>query len=291
MLSIILTAYKEPKTIGKAIESFTDQGIKDYELLALCPDRETADVIKRYAKKDKRIKYIKDPGKGKPTALNIAFKKAKGSILVLSDGDVFVSKGSVNLLLKHFKGKKIGAVTGRPVSISARGNMLGYWSHLLTDAAHKTRSERKCKFIDCSGYLYAIRNIIKDIPKGSLSDDAVISHLIWKHGYKIDYEPRAEVYVKYPTTFSDWIKQKKRSAGGYNQLNRYFGKVERMRSFSREIIFGWYKAITYPKNIKEFFWTLILFIARLYLWLLIFIDINIRKEPFEKTWQRVESTK
>ncbi len=291
MLSIIITTYKEPKTIGKAIESFTNQKIKDYELLALCPDKETADVIKQYSKKNKKIKYIKDLGRGKPSALNLALKKAKGDILVLSDGDVFVSKDSVSLLLKHFKNKKIGAVTGRPVSISERNSMLGYWSHLLTEAAHKTRIRRKDKFIDCSGYLYATRNIIKEIPKDSLSDDAVISHLIWEKGYKIDYEPKAEVYVKYPTNFRDWIKQKKRSAGGYNQITQFFGKTEKMRSFSREIIFGWYKALTYPKNIKEFIWTLLLFIARLYLWILIYVDINLKKEEFKKTWQRVESTK
>ena len=291
MLSIVITAYKEPGTIGKVIECFTKQKIKDYELLALCPDKETAEVIKKYSKNNKKVKYIKDLGKGKPSALNIAFKKAKGDILVLSDGDVFVSDNSVNALLRHFKDKKVGAVTGKPVSISERDNMLGYWSHLLTDAAHKTRVNREGKYIDCSGYLYAIRNIIKGIPKDSLSDDAVISHIIWKKGYRIRYEPKAEVYVKYPSSFKDWIKQKKRSTGGYNQITKWCGKTERMRSFSREIIFGWYKALSYPKSFKEFFWTLVLFAARLYLWILIYIDINIKKESFEKTWKRVESTK
>ncbi len=31
------------------------------------------------------------------------------------------------------------------------------------------------------------------------------------------YVPQAEVFVRYPTSYSDWLKQKVRSAGGYAQ--------------------------------------------------------------------------
>ena len=65
MLSIIITSYKEPKTIGRAIESFINQNIKDYELLVLAPDKETLDAAKKYSK-SKKVKIIKDQGKGKP---------------------------------------------------------------------------------------------------------------------------------------------------------------------------------------------------------------------------------
>jgi len=41
MISIIITAFKEEKTIGKAIEFFTKQKIKNYELIVACPDKET----------------------------------------------------------------------------------------------------------------------------------------------------------------------------------------------------------------------------------------------------------
>jgi cellulose synthase/poly-beta-1,6-N-acetylglucosamine synthase-like glycosyltransferase len=294
MISIILTAYKEPNTIGRAIEAFIKQKIKDkYELLVLAPDKETSDIIKKYAKKHKQVKYLKDPGKGKPVALNIAFKKAKGNILVLSDGDVYVSKNSVNELAERFKDQKVGAVTGRPVSINSRKDMLGFWSHLLCDIADKIRKQRveEQKMIVCSGYLYAIRaGIVDKIPEDALSDDAVISHLIYDEGYSTVYSSRAEVYVKYPTNFSDWIKQKKRSAGGYNQLNAMVKGKERMRSFTKESS-GIFSVLRYPKSLKELFYTKMLILARVYLWILIFWDINIKKKEFSKVWVRIESTK
>ena len=95
MISIVITSFKEPKTIGKAIESFLNQQIKEkYEILVCAPDKETLDVARKYSQKNKKVKIFKDPGKGKMFALNLLFKKIKSEILVFSDGDVFVQKNS-----------------------------------------------------------------------------------------------------------------------------------------------------------------------------------------------------
>ena len=64
-----------------------------------------------------------------------------------------------------------------------------------------------------------------------------------------------------------------------------------MRSFIRELFFGPYKAIRYSKSLKEFYWTIILFFARAYLWINIFIKLRIMKIGFHETWKRIESTK
>lgn len=294
MISIVITGYKEPKTIGKAIEQILKNKIKDnFELIVAAPDKETLDAARVYLKKNKRIKILKDEGKGKPAALNQVFKKAKGDIIIMTDADVHLSTKAITYILDMFKDPKVGAVTGRPRSLSPRDEMLGFWSHLLTDVAHDIRDKRikEGKMIVCSGYLYAIRRgIIKSVPDEALSEDAVISHMIYDRGYKILYAPEAEVYVKYPTNFSDWIKQKKRSAGGYNQLAYMARSKERMRSFSKESS-GIFRVLSYPKTIKEFFYTFSLIFARIYLWLLIFWDINIKKKNLKKIWVRVESTK
>jgi len=295
MISIIITAWKEEKTIGKAIQSFLNQDIKEeFEILVVCPDKETKEVIDKYSKKYPNVKHLHDPCKGKPIALNICFKEAKGEILILSDGDVYVGEESVKALLEKFKDPHVGAVTGRPISINDRRTVLGYYSHLLTDVgAHDTRIKytREGKFIVCSGYLFAMRKVFNRIPENSLSDDAVMSHMIFKRGFRIEYAPKAEVFVKYPTSFKDWIKQKKRSAGGYNQLKEFFPNNKRMRSFTKEIAEGWYKPLKYPRDAKEFFMTLSLYPLRLYLWGIIFWDLKVKKKNFDQMWLRIESTK
>ncbi len=295
MISVIVTAFREEKTIGTALNALVNNPMKEpLEILVTCPDKPTAEAVKKYQKKQRNIRLLKDPGKGKPVALNLALKKVKGKIIILTDGDVRIANDSLMNLVAPFKDKAVGAVSGRPISTNARNNMLGYWSHLLTDVgAHATREKlsKKGKFIVCSGYLYAIRaGIIKSIPLDSLSDDAIISSMIAEKGYKIAYAPKSKVFIKYPTNFKDWIAQKKRSAGGYTQIKKLAKSKITMRSFVKEST-GVLRAFSYAKNMKEFVWTGALVVTRVYLWTRILIDLKIKKEAFKKTWKRIESTK
>ena len=291
MISVIITAFKEPSTIGKCVKSIVSQKIKEaYELLVIAPDKETLDAAKKASSK---VIALKDEGIGKWNALNMGFKKAKGRILVLCDGDTYLGKNSVNFIIDSFNDSEIGIVSGKVISTNGKDDLMGYWSHLLTDAAHKERlAKRKKKgFIDCSGYLIGLRaGIIKALPKDLLSEDAYMSHFVWGKGFDTGYCLRAEVFVKYPDNLNDWFKQKRRSAGGYPQLRQYFKKNPKMRSFSKEIIRGPFYAISYAKNIKELFWSLILFPIRLALWVMVFFDKK-SKKSFKQIWQRVESTK
>ena len=292
MISIIITAYKEQKTIGRAIDSILNNKLKeDFEIIVSAPDEETLNVVAEYSKKNKKIKIVKDEGEGKPAALNMVFKKAKGDILVLTDGDVYMGEDSLCGLIDGFKDEKVGAVSGHPVSLNSRKRMLGFWSHILTEVADKRRkiAVKTGRRFFCSGYLFAMRKgLIEKIPTETLSDDGLMSLIIYSKGYKLDYSPSSIVNVNYPTNFSDWILQKKRSAGGYNQIKAWTKKE--MRSFGKESM-GAFQVLGLARNLKELFWVFVLFVSRIYLWVLIFIDINVKKKKFKNVWLRVESTK
>jgi len=295
MISIVITTYKEPRTIGKAIEAFIKQKIKEkYELVVAAPDKETQEVVKNYSRKYKQVKLFKDPGKGKSYALNLLLPKIKGRVIILSDGDVYVDKNSVNQLLEVFKDKTVGCATGQPISLNSRKNMFGYWSHLLCYAAHKLREKRvkQKEFIECSGYLWSFRNnILKQFPK-DVAEDTIVPILFWSKGYKIEYVPKAKVYVKFPTSLHDFIEQKKRTAKGHECLYKYINikNFPRMKTFKNELVEGW-KLFFFPRNLIEIIWTFLLFPLRLYIWFLVFYHIKIKKEEYKDNWKRVESTK
>lgn len=269
-VSIIITAFKEPQTIGKAIKSLG----KVDQLLLVAPDRETRKAARNTSSK---IKILKDRGKGKPAALNLAFRKVKGDIVVLTDGDVWLEKGSVKHLIRKLNDKKVGIVSGRPVPINKKDNLFGFWAYLLTEAAHQWRS--KSDYFDCSGYLLAIRKeLFVKIPLETLAEDAYLSRKVYQKGFKAAYAPKAKVYVKFPTNFSDWLKQKVRSVGGAG------------RGWRVEIGESW-RPLLLCRTPKQFFYFFLLLLARTYLWLLIFWKLKIKKQSFGKIWQRVESTK
>ena len=124
MISIILTTFKEPQTLSRAIRKILKQNIKyDYEFLIVGPDQETKKIANQFSQNYPQIKYIKDQGQGKPTALNLAFQKAKGKIYVLTDGDVYIDENALNALLEPFQNDKIGATTGQPVSLNKKNNL------------------------------------------------------------------------------------------------------------------------------------------------------------------------
>jgi len=295
MISIIITSFNEPQTIGKAIESFLNQNIKEkYELIVSAPDKPTLAVAREYKRKYKQIKIFSDPGKGKSHALNLLLPKLKGDIILLTDGDVYVSENSVNQILEKFKDKKVGCVSGRPVPQNPRKNLLGFWSHSLCHAAHNLRQKRsrKNQFLECSGYLWAFRNkVIKRFPK-DVAEDTIIPIMFWLKGWKIDYSPESEVYVNFPKNLREFIKQKIRTAASHETLHQYVNprKIPKMKSFLNEVA-GTFNVLLLPRTIRELSYTFLLFPVRFYIWANLFYNAKIRKRKYTDAWKRIESTK
>ena len=312
MITAIITSWKEPKTIGKCIKCIADSeysGItKPFEILQISPDTETLDAGAKVAKElhlsETEYIQIQDPQRGKPYALKLALEKARGDILIFTDGDTYFGKDSVKYLLEPFENTEVGGVSGRPVSADSKENIMGYWGNLLYDAAHDRRvntiTEKKNNyyisdktFFPMSGYIMASRKYDFDIPDNVLSDDAYISYSIRNLGKRIAYAPLAKSYVKYPKNLKDYYKQKVRAIGGFTQLERLgvFKKDKQSRSFLIELKYTFF-VLRYAQSIKEFIWSIALFPVRLITWIRIFWErVVLRKEMSSKGWERIESTK
>lgn len=316
-ITIILTAYKEERSIGKAIECLLDANYSGFngeiELIQVSPDKPTLDAGKvafeSEGNKNATLIQIKDPGKGKPYAINLALKKISGELVAFTDGDVYFGKNALSILVKRFEeDDEIGAVTGRPVSSDPRSKMMGYFGHLFASANHYRRMVdlehqhlEKGKlfvkpgvFFPLSGYIMAARRSVLDfeLPEDVLADDAYISYKIFNKNYKLAYAPDALANIKYPKTLGDYFKQKKRSTGGYIQLWKYsvVTKQTKARNFWQEIQMFWFP-FKFADNLKEMMWSIFLFPIRIYLWIQIYLDRKIFRRSFEQTWVRVESTK
>ena len=294
MIHIIIASYKEPNATLRAVNSFLDQKIKeDFEIIVVDPFEEVGDFIKKKVK-NKKVKFFLDPGEGKSYALNMLFQEygspSENDFFILTDGDVYVSKNSVSEMLRKFKDPKVGCVTAKPVVVDSKDNKYGYWAHLFFDGIHNVRKQlsSKNKFFECSGYLFAIRKgVIIDFPLEA-SEDSIIPYLFWKKGYMIEYADKAEVYVKNPSNWKDWLIQKVRNVKGHENLDKIAPDMPRTKSFFNEIKWGTLFALSYPRNVKEFFWTIEAFFARLYLYIASFKEIR-SKKSYSDGWREVET--
>lgn len=293
MIDIIITSYNEPKSTLRAVNAFLKQKIKgDFRITVVDPFPEVGDFLNKHIKSKNFIFYL-DSGEGKSYALNLLFQEYassnKNDLFILTDGDVHVSENSVKEILKASKDKKIGCITGKPVSIDSRNTKYGYWSHLLFDGIDRVRKKlsKEKKFFECSGYLFAIRKgVILDFPLEA-SEDSIIPYLFWKKGYKIAYVPKAEVYVKNPSNWKDWLNQKIRNIKGHENLNKVAPNMPRTKSFFNEIKEGTLFALSYPKTLKELWWTKQLFLARIYVYLKAFIELK-KKKSYADGWRETE---
>ena len=287
MISIIITSFKEPN-LERAIKAILDQKINyKYEIIVVAPDKEAEKLSKKY-----KIKYFKDPGKGKSYAINLLLKKIKSEILILTDGDVYLENNSINNIMELFKDQVIGVVSGRPVPEESKNNKYGYFANLLFYSAHKIRKKlfNEGKFLECSGYLFAFRNKIKEFPL-DVAEDTIIPYLFHKQGYEIGYAEKAFVYVKNPDNMRDWIKQKKRTAKSHETLTKYYPNFPRVKSFWNEAKIGIFWVLSYPLTIKEMYWTILLFFARAYMWALTLTESKLLKKNYKDAWEKVHSTK
>jgi len=293
-LAIIITSFKEPKT-ERAIESILNQKIsKPFRIIVSAPDKETQDIVKKFSKKDKRVELFKDPGKGKSLALNQLLPTLNEDIFILTDGDVFLSKNAIQEIENLFNNSTIGCLTGRPAPEENRETKYGYWANFLFEQAHLMRQESfiKNRFLECSGYLFAFRNkILKSFPLDT-AEDTVIPYFFWEKGYKIGYLENAKVFVKNVDNWKDWIKQKVRTSLAHENLEDYVDVniTPRTKTFKNEAK-GFFNLFSYPKNLKEFFWSINLLFARLFMWFKVIFNYKLIRKKHNDAWERIESTK
>jgi len=289
MITIAITAFKEEKIIGKCLNSILSQKLpKEYEILISCPDKPTINVVKEYMKKNKKIKLIGDPGRGKPAALNLIFKRAKGEIIVCTCGDIIMGKNSLELLLRHFQDPKVGAVGSNPTLIR-QNSFLDDWYEMNKRARHMRRMYEKKRgdVVYVPGQLFAVRkDIVKnfEIPENACLDDGVISYETRLRGFRIEYEPEAKAYTKCPTTLKDFINQATRICIGQYQMRRWY----RIRNVSRKKIHSF--SVQSKFGLKKMFVFLILWFIYLssYIYGLYLLKSG---AGISKMWMEIKTTK
>jgi glycosyltransferase involved in cell wall biosynthesis len=292
MITVGIPVYNEERSIAKCINSILKQISKDDEIIIVasgCTDN-TVPKIKEVSKKDKRIKLIiEKERKGKSSALNLIIKNAKNKIIVQTDGDIVIKDKAIPNLIKHFKSKEVGAVSGKPVPAIPKKSLFYEWTVMSYRKIHELRKKEteKGTFWHLSGYLLAFRkDVLKKIPFVKGAVDAVMGKIIKDSGYKIIYEPNAKVLVKCPTNIKDFINQKARVRAGYYFLRKK--RKDSPRTMKNEIIYLPYELFKIPIRrwyaffISSFFYAFAWF-RGMYLFK--------RNKSLKDIWKHIGSTK
>ena len=231
MVSVIIPAYNEEKTIAKTIKSVSESNYPKFEIIII--DDGSKDNTLKIAKKfeGKNIAVFHKENGGKGTALNFGIKKAKGEIIFTMDADTRVDSKSMRNMVRFFKNKKIMSVTPailteKPENILQRVQHIEYIMGLFL---RKAFASLKAIYV-APGAFSAYRKSFFDKYGGydeeNITEDLEMALRIQFKGYQTENCPEALAYTISPRTFKELLLQRRRW---------YFGLIKNLWNYKKLI--------------------------------------------------------
>ncbi len=128
LISILMPVYNAGDFLVEAIKSIKKQTYRNWELIAINDGStdNSLEILKRFAKRDKRIKIIGfSQNKGLAYALNLGIKKAKGEFLARMDADDISLPNRLEKQLKFLlKHKEIILVGTQVEMVDEKGSFI-----------------------------------------------------------------------------------------------------------------------------------------------------------------------
>ncbi|MEP7155931.1 MAG: glycosyltransferase family 2 protein [Betaproteobacteria bacterium] len=227
-VSLIVAAYNEEKVIGRKVANSLELNYpRDRLEIIVVSDGSndnTMSIVAGYA--DRGVISMHEPARrGKTAALNRGVAAANGEIVLFSDANNDYNPEAVRALVRHFSDPTVGGVCGlkrireAPDRESSAGDSL-YWRY---ESAIKLAESRLGSITNGDGEIFAIRrSLYESMDETVINDDAELTLLMIKRGYRILYETAAESYEYASIEIRDDFFVKVRMvAGGFQTIARH----------------------------------------------------------------------
>ncbi len=113
-VSVIVPIYNVEKYLPKCLESLINQTFKDIEILAISdgsPDN-SVEIIKKYVKKDNRVKCIEKENGGYGSVLEYAINQITSEYFIICDPDDWLKEDAIEILYDRAIKNKLDIVVG-----------------------------------------------------------------------------------------------------------------------------------------------------------------------------------
>lgn len=223
-VTLLIAAYNEERVVESKMKNTHDLKYPEGRLKIVWITDGSNDNTNRHLQKYSDVTILFQPIRlGKTAALNRAIEHIDDKIIVFSDANTMLNKDAiVNIVLPFIK-EEVGCVAGEKrvlteckdaASSSGEGF---YWKY---ESFLKELDSRLYSTMGAAGELYAIRkDLYRSIPSYVLLDDFVLSMLIIKDGYRIQYCKDAYAVERGALNMIEEKKRKIRiAAGGIQSL-------------------------------------------------------------------------
>ncbi len=230
-VSILMSIFNEEEVIAEKIDSILESNYPPDKIEIIVGSDNSSDasdlIMERYAKKYENIKFFPfKERQGKPGVINKIFADSKGSIIILSDANVFFHENTIFELAKQFKNNEIGLVDTHMINKGLKKDGIS-----IQESAYISR-EVKIKNFESDiwgtmmgpfGGCYSIRReLYKPVPSNFLVDDFYINMKVLQKGYKAINNLESIVFEDVSNNLKDEFRRKTRIAtGNFQNLNQF----------------------------------------------------------------------
>ncbi|HTX13817.1 MAG TPA: glycosyltransferase, partial [Candidatus Baltobacteraceae bacterium] len=215
-VTILIPAYNEESVIVDTVQAALASGYPHLEVLVVndgSADR-TAELVKEHFGRDRRVRLLQQPNRGKPAALNHGLAEANGEVIVSIDADTIVDPEAVPRLIRHFADSKVAAVAGN-VKVANRHKWITRWQ-ALEYITSQNLEKRAFDLLNCipvvPGAAGAWRaDVLRDsggFSGETVAEDTDLTLTIRRNGWKILYDEDAIGRTEVPETIDTLIRQR-----------------------------------------------------------------------------------
>lgn len=207
-VTVLISAYRESRIIeGKVADVLANGYVGALEVVVVADDRATVEAARRT-----KARVVGTAQRlGKSRAINIGVAAAQHEIVVISDANTTLEKGSIGRLAAWFSHPDVGAVAGEK-RVKEPGGESIYWQF---ESWLKRRESANGTTIGLVGELAGIRkSLFRPLPPDVTNDDLWIALDIIERGYRVVYEPSAIAFEEPGSHLkADWERRTRVVAG------------------------------------------------------------------------------
>jgi len=216
LISIIVPAFNEEKTIGATIRSLIEADYPNKEIIVVddgSTDR-TLNIALNYAKYGVRV-YHKENG-GKASAVNYGLRFSKGEIIIVIDADSIIGRDTLKEIIRFFTDPRVVAVAGN-VKVLNRRNLITRCQaleYIIGINIFRRALDIAGAVPVIPGALGAFRreyvSVVGYYDKDTIVEDFDITVKLLKMGSVVQASSIAVAYTEAPDTLNDLYKQRMR---------------------------------------------------------------------------------
>lgn len=230
-VSIVIAAYNEEQVIEEKILSlFTTNyptHLFDVHIGSDNSNDATNSIIRKYVDQYPNL-YLHafTTRQGKANIINSLTVQAQGSIIVLTDANVYFEKNTLFELVKHYKNPQIALVGGLIINTNIKKNGISYQEKTYLSFENTIKYREGLiwgTMVGAFGGVYSIRKEhYHPVPKNYFMDDFYITMHVLKDGKQAILEPKALCFEDISNIMQEEFRRKVRiSIGNWQNLQTF----------------------------------------------------------------------